>query len=155
VSYDIKIAYKAPKRSTDHKIGSIQKANEYAYRSAVAGLFEVLRTWDNSCRLTLGLHLAYGSRPKQPSPTKSNNSQNYFESIGTTIAIPDVHCINTLYLESNEHVEDGRELYSVSTKALLEVAHHCTTLKELYVSLGLRPSQIGSPGTTMKNNVTV
>jgi hypothetical protein len=134
VKYTIKIKYQVPNNLATHKISSIQKANDHGYRFSVSRLFEILKTWDNSCHLSLNLFVEYGPRTRLPSPTELNDRHNHFQSVGSTIAISDVHCISTLKLHSNEHVEDGRELYSVSAKTFLEVAHHCKTLKELYVS---------------------
>jgi hypothetical protein len=145
IDYNIKIEYRVPNKVTTQKLSSIQTENDHAYRFSVAGLFEILKTWDNSCRLVLGLLTEYGSRPKQPAPTELDASQSYFESLGTIIAIPDLYCVDTLYLESNENIKDDRQLYAVSASAFLEVAHHCTGPRTLNVHLRTASFPVSEP----------
>ncbi|KAL2846877.1 hypothetical protein BJY01DRAFT_247068 [Aspergillus pseudoustus] len=127
--------YPAGDDVTDRNISVVQKANDNGYKSAVAALFEVLKTWDESCRVALQLCVEYSYTPAQPKPKYSTLGTCITADAGVmppNITIPDVQCISKLDLGTDQSPRD--QLYSVSMASQIAIAQHCTRLNELHVA---------------------
>ncbi|KIA75558.1 hypothetical protein HK57_00661 [Aspergillus ustus] len=126
--------YQAGDDITHPNISSIQKINDDGYKSAVAALFDVLKTWDNSCRVALQLCVEYSYTRAEPQTKYSTLGTCSTANAGFMLpntTIPDVQCITKLDIGADQSPRD--QLYSVSMETQMEVAQHCTRLNEVCV----------------------